>query len=53
MCPTNFQCYIKQTRSLPPCSCYMHVNNLEVVATLCSQEFIFSAGPLLLLLLQA
>ena len=26
------------------CSCFMHMNNLEVVAKLCSHESIFSAG---------
>ena len=30
------------------CSCYTHMNNLEVVVTLCSHESIFHAGHLLL-----
>ena len=30
------------------CSCYMYINNLEVVVTLCSHESIFHAGHLLL-----
>ena len=52
MCPTNFKfllnVILNKCVAYLSCSCYMHMNNLVVVATLCSHESIFRAARLLL-----
>ena len=46
MCATKFQftynVLLNKQVTYLSCSCYTHINNLEVVAMLCSHESIFS-----------